>query len=319
MQASKIDFFHKGTMNRSIVVRILAWGTLCFVFVCGGQLGAATDVRKILPPQSAGGEWRLVGNNYSYLPDTLYNYINGAADLFISYGFVALTGGEYCRSSDQRENVTVDIYDMGSTLNAFGVFQSKRDTEARSFTIGAGAFGTEKYLFFYRGQLYIEIQAYVLNSTTSDVVLKMAQHVDRRIGGDSAPPAELRYLPNDNQVVGSEIYITGGILGHGFLDRGLLCDYTIGSERVKAFVAFFPSGVLAVKALDHYKSYLERSGEAWRVIDGLGESGFASQEPYHKKILVAQQGAFVAGIADLSQSAKGKELLKRILRTVQKP
>ena len=306
-------------MNQSIVLRILAWGLLCFVFVCGGQLGAATDVRKMLPPQSAGSEWRLVGDHYSYLPDTLYNYINGAADLFISYGFVSLTGGEYHRRSDQRENVTVDIYDMGSTLNAFGVFQSKRDTGAKSFTIGAGAFGTEKYLFFYRGQFYVEIQAYVLSSPTSDGVLKMAQHVDRRIGGDSAPPSELRYLPDDNRVVGSEMYITGGILGHGFLDRGLLCDYTIGDKRVKAFVAFFLSGDLAVKAFDHYKSYLEKSGEAWQVIDGLGEKGFASQEPYHKKILVAQQGAFVAGIADLSQSAKGKELLKRILRKIEKP
>ena len=306
-------------MNQRIVLRILAWSTLCFVFVHGGQLRAATDVSKILPPQSAGSEWRLAGDNYSYLPDTLYNYINGAADLFISYGFVSLTGGEYYRGSGQRENVTVDLYDMGSTLNAFGVFQSKRDTEARSLTIGAGAFGTEKYVFFYKGRFYVEIQAYVLSSTTSDVVMKMAQHVERRIGGDAVPPSELRYLPDENRVVGSEMYITGGILGHGFLDRGLLCDYTIGGETVKAFVAFFSSGALAVKALDHYKSYLDTSGETWQVIDGLGEKGFVSQEPYHKKILVAQQGAFVAGVADLSQPSKGEELLKRILRTIQKP
>jgi len=306
-------------MNKRNVFRVLAWGTLYFVFVCGGQLGAATDVKKMLPSQSEGSEWRLVGDNYSYLPDTLYNYINGAADLFISYGFVSLAGGEYHRVSDKQGNVTVDIYDMGCTLNAFGVFQSKRDPEVKSLTIGAGAFGTEKYVFFYKGRLYVEIQAYVLSSTTSDVVMKMAQHVDRSIGGDAAPPSELRYLPDDNRVVGSEMYITGGILGHGFLDRGLLCDYTIGGETVKAFVGFFSSGALAVKALDHYKSYLDKSGETWQVIDGLGEKGFASQEPYHKKILVAQQGAFVAGIADLSQSSKGEELLKLILRTIQKP
>lgn len=306
-------------MSKRNVSRILAGGTLCFIFLCGAQLKAATDVRKMLPPQSAGSEWRLVGDTYSYLPDTLYNYINGAADLFISYGFVSLAGGEYRRGSDQPGNVTVDIYDMGSTLNAFGVFQSKRDPEVRSLTLGAGAFGTEKYVFFYKGRFYVEIQAYVLSSTTSDVVMKMAQQVDQRIGGDAAPPSELRYLPDDNRVAGSEMYITGGILGHGFLDRGLLCDYTIGGETVKAFVVFFSSGALAVKALDQYKSYLERSGEKWQVLNGLGENGFASQEPYHKHILVAQQGAFVAGVADLSQSSNGEELLKRILRTIQKP
>lgn len=306
-------------MNKRNVLRVLVWSTLYFVFVCGAQPRAATDVRKMLPSQSADSEWRLVGENYSYLPDTLYNYINGAADLFLSYGFVTLAGGEYRHVSDKQGNVTVDIYDMESTLNAFGVFQSKRDPEVRSLTIGAGAFGTEKYVFFYKGRFYVEIQAYVLSSTTSDVVLKIAQHVDRRIGGDSAPPSELRYLPDDSRVVGSEMYITGGILGHGFLDKGLLCEYTVGGETVKAFVAFFSSGTLAVKALDHYKSYLEKSGERWQGIDGLGENGFAAQEPYHKKILVAQQGAFVAGVADLSQPSKGEELLKRILRTIQKP
>jgi hypothetical protein len=194
-------------MNKRNVLRALVWGVLCSVFVYGAQLDAA-DVRKILPPQSADSEWRLVGDNYSYLPDTLYNYINGAADLFISYGFVSLTGGEYHHGSDKQGNVTVDIYDMGSTLNAFGVFQSKRDPEIKSLTIGAGAFGTEKYIFFYRGRFYVEIQAYVLSSTTSDVVMKMAQHVDRSIGGDCTPPSELLYLPDDDRVVGSELYIT---------------------------------------------------------------------------------------------------------------
>jgi hypothetical protein len=111
-----------------------------------------------------------------------------------------------------------------------------------------------------------------------------------------------------------------GLLDQSCISRkGLLCGYTIGGEAVKAFVAFFSSGALAAKAIDHYKSYLDKSGERWQVINGLGENGFASQEPYHKKILVAKQGAFVAGVADLSQSSKGEALLKRILKKLPQP
>lgn len=302
-------------MNIRTVLGILVW----FVVVCSEQPGTAADVKEILPPRSSGGEWRLAGDNYSYLPDTLYNYINGAADLFISYGFVSLTGGRYHPGPDRRVILTVDVYDMGKRLNAFGVFQSKRDPELRPLTIGAGASGTEKYLFFYKGHWYVEIQAQVLSGTSGDLVMRMARYLEQRIAGDAAPPVELGYLPEDNRVGGSEMYITGGILGHGFLDKGLLSDYRLDGETVKAFVVFFPSDTLAGKALDQYRSYLDTAGEGWQAFKGLGEDGFASREPYHGNILVTRQGAFVAGVADLPQPSRGEALLRHLLRKIQTP
>ena len=115
---------------------------------------------------------------------------------------------------------------------------------------------------------------------------------------------------------GSELYITGGILGHAFLDRGLLSDYTVNGDVVKAFIAFFPSKDQAVKALNHYTDYLNRSGAQWETRKEFGENGSVSQEPYHKTVLVAQQGTFVVGIADLSHAQKGEPLLKRMLSTL---
>ena len=139
------------------------------------------------------------------------------------------------------------------------------------------------------------------------------------ISGDCTPPSELNYLPEVGLVSGSEIYITGGILGHAFLDSGLMGDYRIGDEVVKAFVAFFPSSEQAVIALSRYKDFLKKEGEKCQVLSGFGESGFVSKEPYHKNILVSQQGPFVIGVTDLSQAQKGEELLKSLLRTIKKP
>ena len=96
-------------------------------------------------------------------------------------------------------------------------------------------------------------------------------------------------------------------------------DYRMGDEVVKAFVAFFPSREQAVTALDHYQDFLKKAGEKCQVLSGFGESGFVSKEPYHKSILVSQQGSFVIGVTDLSQAKKGEELLKSLLRTTKKP
>jgi hypothetical protein len=273
---------------------------------------------KLLPASSATGTWKLK-SQYSYTPDDLYNYINGAADLFISYGFVELAGGNYSCGTDGQGTVVVDVYDMGKKLNAFGVFQSKRDPEVQVLDIGAKAIGNEKYIFFLKDQFYVEIQAFFPGEQQSSVAITMAREVAGKIPGDSSLPAELDYLPNVGRMMGSAHYITGGILGHGFLDKGLLCDYRVNGEVVKAFIAFLPSSDQALNALNQYKNYIEKAGESWEALKGFGENSFTAQEPYHKTILVAQQGVFVAGVADLSSAQKGEALLKRILNKIQEP
>ncbi|MBW2221850.1 MAG: hypothetical protein JRF22_04905 [Deltaproteobacteria bacterium] len=307
-------------MKKSIFLKTIILCTTCFfIFSPMPEVGADSGVEKLLPQSPGVVGWQLVGNYYHYLPNNLYNYINGAADLFVSYGFVKLAGAEYAPRAGEQENAIIDIYDMGNKLNAFGVFQSKRDPESKSFKIGTGAFGSEKYIFFYKDRFYIEVQAYLSASKDKDIPLKLARKVAGGISGDCTPPSELNYLPEAGRVPGSEIYITGGILGHAFLDKGMMGDYRLDDEVVKAFVAFYPSGEQAVVALNRYKDFLKKAGEKWQVLDGFGERGILSREPYHKNILVSQQGPFVVGVTDLSHAQKGEELLKNIIRNIKKP
>lgn len=305
-------------MQNRVSHKTIVLCTICFLFFLGiSEVMADSGVEKLLSQNPGVVGWQLVGDYYQYLPNNLYNYINGAADLFLSYGFVKLVGAEYNPGTSEAENAIVDIYDMGNKLNAFGVFQSKRDPKSKSFKIGSGAFGSEKYIYFYKDRFYIEIQVYLSVSKDRDIPVKLARKVAGGISGDSTPPSELNYLPEAGRVYGSEIYITGGILGHDFLDKGMMSDYRLGNEIVKAFVAFFSSGELAVEALNLYKDFLKREGEKWQVLDGFGESGLISKEPYHKNILVSQQGPFVVGVTDLSQAQKGEELLKSIIRKIK--
>jgi hypothetical protein len=278
---------------------------------------ADSVVEKLLPHNPGITGWQLAGDSYHYLPENLYNYINGAADLFISYGFVKLVGAEYTPGSGKKDYLIADIYDMGNKLNAFGVFQSKRNPESNLLKIGTGAYGDEKYIFFYKNRFYAEIQGNQSTQQSKDILMALAKKVVSGISGDSTPPSELNYLPDTGRIPGSEIYITGGILGHAFLDRGLVSDYKIDGEEIKAFIAFYPSKKPAVTAFNHYKEFLKKSGEKWTSLKSGAENGFVSQEPYHKNIIVAQQGHFVAGVYDLSHAQKGEALLKSILEKIK--
>jgi hypothetical protein len=254
---------------------------------------------------------------YRYGPDDLYKYINGQAESFLSYGFVSLKGVNYSPESGSGDTITVDIYNMGEKLNAFGMFQSKRGSETSSLSIGAASYGANGYLSFYKGRHYVEILSFVKDEQWKEEHLVIAGKVAEKIRGDTLPPHELSYLPESDKVDGSERYVTGGILGHAFLERGLVSEHRVDGDLVSAFVALFTSNEGAVRAFEAHKDFLQKAGKACLPVSGLGQRGFTAQEPYHENILVAQEGSFIIGVYDLSEAKKGMDLLRDMVRRVK--
>jgi hypothetical protein len=259
--------------------------------------------------------WKSEGEVYVFNPSNLYTYINGAADFFIAYGFVELAGANYTPIDSGKDAITVDIYDMGNPLNAFGVFQSRRDDALPSLNIGTASLGADGYLVFYKDRYYVEIQALITEKETA-VIQTTAQSVAEHIPGDNAIPMELSFFPEKNKIAGSERYIRGGILGHAFLDRGIVCGYRMGTERASTFIAFVPSSKDAIRTVEIYRKFLQGSGKQCSSLDGFGEQGFASEEPYHKNIIIAGEGAFVVGVYDITSVKKGTQLLKDVIKTL---
>lgn len=277
---------------------------------------AESSVEAIFTARLPVPGWKPEGEPYRYVPENLYEYINGGADYFIAYGFIALTGANYSPVSGGMDSVTVDIYDMGDKLNAFGVFQPRRDSQAPSLNIGTGSFGSDDYVAFHKDRYYVEIQAYITGKKEKRVVKDMASTIVAHLPGDDSLPHELSYFPEKSRIAGSERYIRGGILGHAFLDRGMVCEYRIEGKKVTAFVAFLPSYRDAVMAVEHHRSFLEKSEKACLPLEGFGMHSFVSEEPFHKTIIVKQAGTFVAGVYDLTSVEAGKRLLTGILRNL---
>src|SRR5574340_658280 len=94
---------------------------LCCLLLLTAWPGLAAD---LLPGTAAVPGWPARVESRTYTPQTLYECIDGAADLFLAYGFQTLTHGEY--GADDAHLITVDVYDMGAPLHAFGVFSSER-------------------------------------------------------------------------------------------------------------------------------------------------------------------------------------------------
>lgn len=260
---------------------------------------------------------KMADSPYHFEPHNLFEYINGAADFYIAYGFASLVGANYFVGSNPNDSITVDIYDMGKKINAFGLFQSKWNTEASSLNIGAASFGDHGYLVFYKDRYFVEINAFIKNEKGKAQPMIVAQTLAENIPGDNSPPFELSYFPEHGRVKRSEKYIKGGILGHAFLDRGIVCDYLLDEDTVSAFLSFFPSKNAAKTSFEQYRKYLQKHGKCL-PLDDFGGNGLISQEPYHKQILIAQKDTFIIGVYDLPKAEKGKRIMNDMVERIDR-
>jgi hypothetical protein len=252
--------------------------------VCGA---AAADVAtSVLPPGEAISAQREQPRSFN--PQNLYEYIDGAADLFLSYGFEDLVTAAY--DLGEEHAITVDVYDMAAPLNAFGVFMSERPERTPSLALGAQGYFANGLLAFWKGRYYVKISG--LESDEA-VERTLAAATAERLSGPTALPAEFAQLPAKGRVPGSERYVRKDALGHKALTNVISADYTVGKATVTLHLADLLTPAQAEQAWEKLRDFEKRSGTAFAEVSGIGDSGFAARDSGYGEMVVALAGRFV--------------------------
>jgi len=88
------------------------------------SLGLGAAASRLLPTDEVSG-WVLRETPRTFTTENLYEYIDGNADLFLAYGFTHAAVGDYVPTAGEGW-ISVDIYDMGAPLHAFGIYQAEK-------------------------------------------------------------------------------------------------------------------------------------------------------------------------------------------------
>jgi hypothetical protein len=168
-----------------------------------------------------------------FAKDNLFEYVNGQAEFFISYGFISLAVGEYVSVNhpDNEPEVTVDIYDMGKSLHAFGILSDESGNNLSDIHTGITGFKTPLGLSYARGQYYIKISSYNKNIDL-DV---FTESITDKLGEGSDPFPEFSRLPDIGDVVSTR-YIKEGYRGLDFVNNVLEREYNIDGKPAQVFV-----------------------------------------------------------------------------------
>jgi len=152
------------------------------------NLSKLTDT---LPGQING--WKIAEEDHVYTAENLYEYIDGGAELYISYGFKKVFSRVYSREGNP--DILLDIFDMGGSSNAFGIFSHTRETVEADF--GQGSQYSGGLLLFWKDRYYISLLASPETKEAKKAVEGLARSIESAIPREGELPKLLKRLPGE--------------------------------------------------------------------------------------------------------------------------
>ena len=273
--------------SRRTLVLLLVTG----LFASFWNYSEARGEASFLPGDLPQG-WALMERPRVFTKKTLFEHINGQAELFFKYGFRQCTSAVFRERKSPENQIDADIYDMGNTLGAFGIFSRLR-TEERPGGFGLDSTLDERSALFYQGKYFVMLYATEENLA---VLKQLATQISSKISDPSPPPRELSYFPKAGLKAGSIQYFSEGLLGLQFLGGGFRGTYQNGEKNYHLFLAVFKKSQDVQRAFDAFKDYLTQKGKMTpRVTTEFGSKTLRGESPYQGQIIVLQKGPYLLG------------------------
>jgi hypothetical protein len=307
--------------------KLIVLSVLILMFTWSDVSSGSTAIESILPKDIPDG-WALIDGPHLYTKKTLFEHIDGQAELFFKYGFQKSIFTIYQNKQNQGNQIELDIYDMGNVLQAFGIFSRFR-TEERAMGIGLDSYLDDQSALFYKGKYFVML--YSAESNPS-ILRQFSMAVSLKITDQSPPPKEIGYFPLKGLQPGSIQYFSEGLLGYQFLKRGFLGTYV---EKVKVeaenkdklkpegkefrlFLAVFKNSQDAMSALKVYRDDLSKKGKIDRGSPNqFGTNALKGEDPYHGKVIVLQKGYYLLGVVGFEKEEDGENRLAEFMKKAE--
>lgn len=282
-----------------------------------GPITTATPpTTRLLPAASELAGWTVAEGPTEYSPDTLYEYLNGGAERYQTHGFRRLLHIRYQLGEDPLACVTLDVYDMGSELGAFGIYSAGRTPSCEPRPWGAEGYRTATIAAAYKGSTFVHGEAdddrRELLAVLEDLVARVADGVP----GSTSPPSILAPLPTTYRVAGSERYVPADLLGHSFLPGGVLATYEIGGRRAELFFTDLGTEARAIDATTALRAHFDARGAIEEGDSPIGDGGFRTSNPVFGQGSVVRSGSLIAGIHGDPSVDEGEDILRQLIAEV---
>lgn len=168
-----------------------------------------------------------------YTPDNLWDFIDGAAETYLSYNFEDLHVADYTKG---RNVIRLEIYKHKDNTQAFGIYSSERSPTFRFVNIGTQGYKADGAINFLKGRYYVKIRTYSRSEKVILLMETLALKVADMLQGESVFPKILTEFPDIGKKRNEETYIRESVLGHEFLQDAFKAIYEAGEMSFSIFL-----------------------------------------------------------------------------------
>ncbi len=238
--------------------------------------------------------FRAASKAETYNPETLYEKIDGKADMYLEAGFRSLLCQRFVSEKDGSLWLEVFVYDMATPVNAFGVYGQQKRSGVTDLDITPFAYKTVDGVYLAAGAAYIEMHGSVANQELSAAMLAVAKSLAGTTGTDSGLAAAIAIFPKEGQIAGSSALYPVDAFGCSLLTNVYTMQYDIGGKTVMAFVSPRESVEAAAKLASEYAKFIvENGGKETPVHSRFPVAAF---ELYGSTEIILVRGSIVAGV-----------------------
>lgn len=135
--------------------------------------------------------WKLADEIEKYDRETIFKYMNGAGEIYRLYGYKQLHVARYERKD--HPEITVEVFNMGSSEDAYGVYtHSYFGEEAK---VGQGAYFRKGFLAFWKAEYFVIVIARGNITSPKNMVLDLGKTLAGNIKKTGKKPSLVASLP----------------------------------------------------------------------------------------------------------------------------
>ena len=242
--------------QKGLYVFFIIMGVMSLNFEKRSSLAKPLDLlQRNLPVELLG--WKAESKDLIFNNETIFDYINGAGEVYRAYDM------RYCLSRRFKKinnpDIILDIFHMGTSENAFGVFT--HDQGGEESDIGQGALHRYGWLRFWKDTYFVSIYSEEETKTTRRAVMELGHNVASVIKNEGSQPSILSALPveglrprsirylHDPVILNYHYYLSNeNILFLGDETDVALAAYRWGEKSAILLLAIYPSLDKAVEA-----------------------------------------------------------------------
>lgn len=288
---------------------------LAIAFACGAAHAKPKKpdpLQPILTAPALADGWTRNGDVEVYVKDTVFDLINGEAELYFPYGFKRVVAVAYERAADADNPMSAEVYEMGSPLDAFGIYSNYREADDPPAAVGADGFHGSTQVMFYQDCYFVKLRC-AKPEEKPKALMSCAAAISKALPPHKAKLPELALLDVQGVERRSVRYIAESLLGYRFFKRGLLAETILPEDAenqrpMRVFVVFHANPNEAQQALTKYLVYLDANEGTCEDLDEART--LLIQDPLHKGVLLRQAGPSLIGVTRWTHQAKALKLLQ---------